>query len=112
MHAHFSLIVAFTAKERDQLKELPNRDCILHHLNYQILYPVIAAAQFVSLTCPSSVLLDKAMKRTLYLGLVDIIFAFAYDHRTTLGESNVWLRVYLFLICIILCMSLYTIPYR
>ena len=29
------------------------------------------------------------MKRTLYLGLVDIIFAFAYDHRTTLGESNV-----------------------
>ena len=30
------------------------------------------------------------MKRTLYLGLVDVIFAFAYDHRTTLGENNVW----------------------
>ena len=29
------------------------------------------------------------MKRSLYLGLVDILFAFAYDQRATLGENNV-----------------------
>ncbi len=34
-------------------------------------------------------LLDKAMKRSLYLGLVDIIFSYAYQHRTTEGEDNV-----------------------
>ena len=35
------------------------------------------------------VLLDKATRRSLYLGLIDIIFAFAYDNRTTLGENSV-----------------------
>ena len=35
------------------------------------------------------VLLDKVTRRSLYLGLVDTIFAYAYNHRTTLGENNV-----------------------
>ena len=82
------LTVAFTDMERDQLKELPNRDCILHHLSISIFYSS-STVSVTSLTHPLSVLLDKAMKRSLYLGLVDIIFAFAYDHRTTLGENNV-----------------------
>ena len=34
-------------------------------------------------------LLEKPTRRALYLGLVDIIFAFAYDNRTTEGEGNV-----------------------
>lgn len=34
-------------------------------------------------------LLDTAAKRTLYLGLVDIIFAYAYNYRTTEGEGSV-----------------------
>ncbi|KAL5460557.1 hypothetical protein EMCRGX_G034009, partial [Ephydatia muelleri] len=34
-------------------------------------------------------LLDKATRYSLYLGLVDIMFAFAYDYRTTEGEPNV-----------------------
>ncbi len=37
----------------------------------------------------SADLLDKASCRCLYLGLIDIIFAFAYNHRTTEGEANV-----------------------
>ena len=84
------LAVAFTDMERDQLKELPNRDCILHHLTISInFYSSSSTVSITSLTHPLSVLLDKAMKRSLYLGLVDIIFAFAYDHRTTLGENSV-----------------------
>ena len=34
-------------------------------------------------------LLDKATRRSLYLGLVDIIFAYAYNYRTTEGENSV-----------------------
>lgn len=34
-------------------------------------------------------MLDKATKHSLYLGLVDIVFAYAYNLRTTEGESNV-----------------------
>lgn len=54
-------IVEFTAAERDELKNLPNR----------------------------TYMLDKATKRSLYLGLVDILFAFAYDFRSTEGEGTV-----------------------
>lgn len=34
-------------------------------------------------------LLDKATRRSLYLGLIDIIFAYAYNYRTTEGENSV-----------------------
>ena len=34
-------------------------------------------------------LLDKGTKKALYLGLVDIVFAYAYDYRITEGEHNV-----------------------
>lgn len=54
-------IVHFTAARRDQLKNLQNRSYIL----------------------------DKATKRSLYLGLVDIIFAYAYNFRSTEGEGSV-----------------------
>ncbi|KAK2194242.1 hypothetical protein NP493_1g05022 [Ridgeia piscesae] len=33
--------------------------------------------------------LDERDQRTAFLSLVDIIFAYAYDHRTTEGENNV-----------------------
>jgi protein SHQ1 len=36
-----------------------------------------------------SYLVDEEMKPRLYLGLVDILFAFCYNHRTTEGESTV-----------------------
>ena len=42
----------------------------------------------MSLTTPPD-LLDKATKRSLYLGLVDIIFAYAYNYRSTEGEGTV-----------------------
>ena len=34
-------------------------------------------------------LLDKEEEIPLYLGLVDIIYAYAYNHRTTEGENTV-----------------------
>ena len=34
-------------------------------------------------------LLDDAMVTTLYLGLIDILFGYAYTVRTTEGEDNV-----------------------
>lgn len=34
-------------------------------------------------------LLDKATQRTLHLGLVDILYAYAYNVRSTEGEGNV-----------------------
>jgi protein SHQ1 len=54
-------IIPFSDAEKMQLKELPNKEFLL----------------------------DKAAERVLYLGLVDIIFAYAYDYRITEGEHNV-----------------------
>lgn len=34
-------------------------------------------------------LIDREMKPIIYLGLVDLLFAYSYDHRTTMGESTV-----------------------
>ena len=34
-------------------------------------------------------ILDKATERILYLGMIDIIFAYAYDYRITESEHNV-----------------------
>lgn len=34
-------------------------------------------------------ILDKATERALYLGMIDIIFAYAYDHRITESEHSV-----------------------
>ncbi|XP_068714980.1 protein SHQ1 homolog [Montipora foliosa] len=53
--------VHFTDAEKDQLRRLPNRDYLL----------------------------DKEEELSLYLGLVDIIYAYAYNHRTTEGENTV-----------------------
>lgn len=55
------VIVPFCEAERDQMKELPNKEYLL----------------------------GKATQYSLYLGLVDIMFAFTYDFRTTEGEPNV-----------------------
>ncbi|RKO90537.1 SHQ1 protein-domain-containing protein [Blyttiomyces helicus] len=51
--------VAFTEKELEQMRKLPNK----------------------------SFLIDD--ERSIYLGLVDIIFAYCYNHRTTEGENTV-----------------------
>lgn len=51
----------FTDAEKDQLRRLPNKDYLL----------------------------DKEEEISLYLGLVDIIYAYAYNHRTTEGENTV-----------------------
>lgn len=51
----------FTDAEKDQLRRLPNKDYLL----------------------------DKEEEVSLYLGLVDIIYAYAYNHRTTEGENTV-----------------------
>ncbi|XP_067024259.1 protein SHQ1 homolog isoform X2 [Acropora muricata] len=51
----------FTDAEKDQLRRLPNKDYLL----------------------------DKEEEIPLYLGLVDIIYAYAYNHRTTEGENTV-----------------------
>ena len=37
-------------------------------------------------------LLDASTKQQVYLGLVDILFAHAYNHRTTEGDNTVSLR--------------------
>lgn len=34
-------------------------------------------------------LLDGALSRSAYLGLVDLMMAYAYNHRSTLGENTV-----------------------
>lgn len=53
--------VQFTAEEKDQLRRLPNKDYLF----------------------------DDKEELPLFLGLVDIIFAYAYNHRTTEGENTV-----------------------
>ncbi|XP_031548926.1 protein SHQ1 homolog [Actinia tenebrosa] len=53
--------VLFTEEEKDNLRHLPNKEYIL----------------------------DEPVQLSLLLGLVDIIFAYAYNHRTTEGENTV-----------------------
>ncbi|XP_078342073.1 protein SHQ1 homolog [Oculina patagonica] len=53
--------VNFTDEEKDQLRRLPNKDYLL----------------------------DDKEELPLFLGLVDIIYAYAYNHRTTEGENTV-----------------------
>lgn len=40
-------------------------------------------------------LLDKVTLHSVYLGLVDIVYAFAYNHRINEGESNVRGKIYM-----------------
>ena len=47
----------------------------------------LGAYSFPEQSCAD--MLDKATKRSLYLGLVDILFAFAYDFRSTEREGTV-----------------------
>ncbi|XP_022254832.1 protein SHQ1 homolog isoform X2 [Limulus polyphemus] len=54
-------LVSFTEAEREQMKKLPKKEYLL----------------------------NKATKQTLFLGLVDILYAYAYDVRTTEGEQTV-----------------------
>ena len=54
-------LVKFTKEEFEILKTLGNRDYLL----------------------------DESEKKIALYSLVDILFAFAYTHRTTLGEDNV-----------------------
>ncbi|KAJ1974251.1 hypothetical protein H4R35_003700 [Dimargaris xerosporica] len=56
-------IAQFTDQEQAQMQELPRKE---------LLIDATAAAQ-----------------RSLYLGLVDLLYAYNYNHRTTLGESTV-----------------------
>lgn len=53
--------VQFTDEEKDQLRRLPNKDYLL----------------------------DDKEELSLFLGLVDIVYAYAYNHRTTEGENTV-----------------------
>lgn len=55
------ITVKFTDNEKDQLRRLPNKDYLL----------------------------DDKEEFVLFLGLVDIIYAYAYNHRTTEGENTV-----------------------
>ncbi|XP_077978268.1 protein SHQ1 homolog [Glandiceps talaboti] len=54
-------IVELTEEEKDQLRKLPNKEYLI----------------------------DKQTRNVLMLGLVDILFAYAYNHRTTEGENTV-----------------------
>ncbi|XP_070559764.1 protein SHQ1 homolog isoform X2 [Ptychodera flava] len=54
-------IVKFTEEEKEQLRKLPNKEYLL----------------------------DKQTQNSLFFGLLDIIFAYAYNHRTTEGENTV-----------------------
>ncbi len=55
-------MVAFTEAEREQMRRLPRVEVL------------VAGSDAV---------------RTCLLSLVDLVFAYAYDHRTTLGEPSV-----------------------
>lgn len=55
------MTVELTAEERESLKKLGNKEFLL----------------------------SKYDKLTAWLGLVDIIFAYAYNHRTCAGENTV-----------------------
>lgn len=54
-------IVHFTSEEKERLRRLPNKEYLI----------------------------DKSEAQTLFFGLIDILFAYAYDKRTTLGEPTV-----------------------
>ncbi|XP_026855476.2 protein SHQ1 homolog isoform X2 [Electrophorus electricus] len=59
--SHAEITVTFTDEEKEQMRKFPNR----------------------------SHLLDPATRRTIWLGLLDIVLAYVYDVRTTNGEHNV-----------------------
>lgn len=68
--------LVFTEKEQEQMRNLPNKDC-----NY---YGVLALSNNLVLD-----LIDEAMEPSIYLGLVDIIFAYCYNKRSCEGEDTV-----------------------
>lgn len=76
-YCNFS-VVPFTSEEKYQMKDLPN----------------------------SEFLLDKVTLHSVYLGLVDIVYAFAYNHRINEGESNVRGKVYMLSVVMILILIL------
>ncbi|XP_065183203.1 protein SHQ1 homolog [Sycon ciliatum] len=53
--------VTFSSEDLDRLKELPNKEYLL----------------------------DRPLTRCTYLGLVDLMMAYAYNHRSTCGENTV-----------------------
>ncbi|GFS80659.1 protein SHQ1 homolog [Nephila pilipes] len=53
--------IQFTSEEKDRMRKLPSKEYLL----------------------------DKAQCRTAFLSLIDILFAYAYNKRTTEGENNV-----------------------
>ncbi|XP_041349885.1 protein SHQ1 homolog [Gigantopelta aegis] len=54
-------VVKFTESEKEKMKNLPNKEYLI----------------------------EKGDLQPVYLGLVDIVFAYAYNHRVTEGENNV-----------------------
>lgn len=53
--------IKFTDDEKEQMRKLPHKEYLL----------------------------DKAMEKEAYLGLVDILYAYAYNVRCSEGEENV-----------------------
>jgi len=73
------ILVTFTPGENDLLRNLPKKECkccccclVLFLLKKPFPWPV---------------LIDDS--KGLYLGLVDILLAYCYDHRTTEGDGSV-----------------------
>ena len=58
---HSSDLIKFTDEEKEKMRKLPHKEYLL----------------------------DKAMEKTAYMGLVDVLFGYAYNVRCSEGEDNV-----------------------
>ena len=65
----------FTDEEQDQLRSLPRKEYIVEHYT-----PVLAGISLVDTRGDAS---------HFIAGLFDIVYAYAYNHRVTMGENNV-----------------------
>ena len=61
LHMYALLISEFTEEEKEKMRSLPRKEYLL----------------------------DSTSQQQAFLGLVDILYAYAYNHRTTEGENTV-----------------------
>ena len=73
--AHLDSFFKFTEIEQEQMRNLPNKECNHLFLISYILFYID--------------LIDPSQEIQIYLGLVDIIYAYCYNARSTEGDDTV-----------------------
>ena len=75
------VVVAFTDEDNETLMTLPRRQCLFCSFFLFTLHPLLFSR------LPTTDLVDN--QYTVLCSLVDILYGYAFDHRTTLGDATV-----------------------